>query len=54
MPATPRAGSIEANGISTSGYSAAACAISSFDSAGCPVAASVSTVKMTAAMPSLR
>ena len=53
-PAAPRAGSIEPKGMRMSGCSAAAAAISSLDSAGWPVAASASTVKITAAMFWLR
>ena len=48
--AAPRSGSTEPNGISTSEYSAAESAISSLDSAGCPVAVDASTVNTTAAM----
>jgi hypothetical protein len=50
MPAAPRAGSIDPNGMSTSGCSEAAWAISSLDRVGCPVASSESTVKTTAAI----
>ena len=48
--AFPACGSTEPNGIRTSACSAAASAISSLDSAGCPVPAGASTVKTTAAM----
>jgi hypothetical protein len=50
MPDSPRAGSTEPKGMRTSGCSAARSAISSLDSAGWPVAISVSTLKTTAAM----
>ena len=49
-----RSGSTEPNGISTSGYAAAESAISSDDSAGCPVAVPASTVNTTAAIDSDR
>ena len=49
-PARPRAGSMDANGMITSGLSAAAWATSSFGTGGSPVAASASTVKTTQAI----
>jgi hypothetical protein len=49
-PVRPFAGSTLANGISTSGCSAAASAISSLEMARCPVADSTSTVNTTAAI----
>ena len=49
-PARPRAGSMEANGMITSGCSAAASATSSLGTGGCPLAASASTVNTTQAI----
>nr|BFE78346.1 hypothetical protein GCM10020093_009470 [Planobispora longispora] len=48
--ARPRQGSMLAKGISASGCSAQAAAISSLGIGGCPVALSASTVKTTAAI----
>src|SRR5215470_16413369 len=49
-PAAPRAGSIDANGMITSGLAAAASATSSLGTGGCPVADSASTVNTTHAI----
>ena len=52
LPGTgrPRAGSMEANGMITSGCSAAASATSSLGTGGWPLAASASTVNTTQAI----